>query len=37
MSHQRLRQLRAPLLEQARALSERLGWRAGNGALRAAE
>jgi IclR family acetate operon transcriptional repressor len=37
MSHQRLRQLRAPLLEQARALSERLGWRAGDGALRAAE
>jgi DNA-binding IclR family transcriptional regulator len=28
MSHQRLRQLRVPLLERARALSERLGWRA---------
>jgi DNA-binding IclR family transcriptional regulator len=29
MSHQRLRQLKAPLIEQARAMSERLGWRAG--------
>jgi IclR family acetate operon transcriptional repressor len=27
MSHQRLRQLRVPLLARARALSERLGWR----------
>ncbi len=37
MSHQRLRQLRAPLLDRALALSERLGWResamaAGNAA-----
>jgi hypothetical protein len=27
MTHQRLRELRIPLLEVARMLSERLGWR----------
>jgi DNA-binding IclR family transcriptional regulator len=29
MSHRRLRQLKTPLLEQARAMSERLGWHSG--------